>query len=184
MPRHIRSVPELSVQREGLVDELVKELGSPKKIGQPIIIEDPAAGGRVLIHVIWDEWEGCPREERTAVIHTAYERALGVDYPERIALAIGITVPEAVAMGMLPYWVTPMGRTRQSLSEEDVQAILDAGGSRMSTSRMPDVPWLPGVRCATLEDAEATLDHLQRTLPKLKWMIAQEVYSPDALSGQ
>ncbi len=37
MPRHIRAVPELSVQREGLVDELAKELGSPKKIGQPIL---------------------------------------------------------------------------------------------------------------------------------------------------
>jgi hypothetical protein len=184
MPRLIRPMPQFNVQREGLVDDLAKELRSPRKFGQPIVIEDPVAGGdRRLIHVIWDAWEGCPREQRTAIIQAAYEQALGEEYHDKISLAIGITVPEAVAMGMLPYWVSPMGRTREALSQKELQAIIEAGGSTMSTSRMPEVPWLPGVRCATLEDAVATLEHLQEILPGSKWIIAQEVYPPDT-SGQ
>jgi hypothetical protein len=181
MPRHPPTEPTEYAERQTLVAELAQELQKPRHFGQPIILEKLATGTQsVITDVIWDRWEGCPSELRADIILDAYEKALGAEYRDKISLAIGITVPEAAAMGMLPYWVSPMGRTREALSEKELQAIIEAGGSRMSTSRMPEVPWLPGVRCATLEDAVATLGHLQDILPDSKWMIAQEVYPPDA----
>jgi len=168
MPRLIRPVPQFSVQREGLVDHLAKELGSPCKFGQPIIIEDPVAGGdRRLIHVIWDDWEGCPREERTAIIQAAYQRAFGEEYQDKISLAIGITVPEAVAMGLLPYTF----RKRQShgeWTEEERQAMIKAGASILLDPRRPEL------RCATEDDADATYQFLHQRLPNTWWIIVEE----------
>ncbi len=174
MPRLIRPMPQFNVQREGLVDDLAKELRSPRKFGQPIVIEDPVAGGdRRLIHVIWDAWEGCPREQRTAIIQAAYQRAFGEEYQDKISLAIGITVPEAVAMGMLPYEVRPARRLapKAPSGEQYRQAMLDAGGSTLS-----DSAW-PTLRCATLEDAQATYDHLQQILPNSHWVVVEEVHA-------
>jgi hypothetical protein len=180
MPRLIRPMPQFNVQREGLVDDLVKELRSPRTFGQPIVIEDPVAGGdRRLIHVIWDAWEGCPREQRTAIIQAAYHRAFREEYEDKISLAIGITVPEAVAMGLLPFQVIPARKRDGDPSQEEYRkAMVDAGASLLSGEDRPQL------RFAGIEDAEAAMGRLQEMLPNSRWIITQELseaHSTDSL---
>jgi hypothetical protein len=173
MPRHPPTFPGEYAARETLVADLAKEIKDPRHIGQPIILEKAGMGNQSIVaHVIWDQWEDCPRELRADIILDAYERALGPEYREKISLPIGIVVPEATAMGMLPYWVSPMGSTRQNPSEEERDAMVRAGGSALADFRLPEV------RCATMEDAEAAIRFLTESRPGSQWMIVEQVYAP------
>jgi len=181
MPRHPPTEPTDYAERETLVAALAKEIQTPSHIGQPIIVEKLATGTQSIItDVIWDQWEGCPRELRADIIVDAYEKTLGAEYREKISLALGVTVPEAVAMGLLPYGVRPARRLApvQPSEEEYRRAMVDAGASTLSGARWPIL------RCATLEDAEATQDYLQQILADSNWIIVQEVDPGDAASGQ
>jgi hypothetical protein len=181
MPRHPPTEPTEYAERETLVNELAKEIHEPRPVGQPIILENSGTGTRsILTHVIWDRWEECPRELRADIILDAYEKSLGVGYREKISLALGVTVPEAVAIGLLPYAVRPALRLApaQPSQEEYRRAMVEAGASTLSGARWPIL------RCATLEDAEATQDYLRQSLADSNWIIVQEVDPGDAASGQ
>src|SRR5438552_12410277 len=91
-----------TVRRE-LAEALAAELKSGRDYGQPFIYEQEYRTGKLRVTVIWDEWDGMPLQERSATILRAYELAEGPAYRDRIALASGLTVPEAHAAGMLPY---------------------------------------------------------------------------------
>ena len=181
MPRHVQTDPTEYAERQTLVAELAKEIQDPRPIGQPIVLEKrptgPTGTQSIITNVIWDRWDECPRELRADIILEAYERALGVEDREKITLALGVTVPEAAAMGLLPYVVSPTGRVREGPSKEDQQAMIRAGGSTLADPR------LPVVRCATLEDAEATIKYLEEQRPGSIWIIVHEVYPPGD-SGQ
>src|SRR5437588_9629452 len=95
-----------------LAERLASELKRSKECGQPLIYEQEFRTGRVRVTVIWDDWDKLPLQERTATILRAYEIAEGPEARERIALASGLTVPEAHAAGMLPYQIiTALRRT-------------------------------------------------------------------------
>src|SRR5271155_5060848 len=89
--------------RNTLAERRANELKSNQEFGQPFIYEQEYATGKLRVNVIWDEWEGIPLQERSATILRAYELAEGSCYRDRLALASGLTVPEAHASGMLPY---------------------------------------------------------------------------------
>jgi hypothetical protein len=119
MPRKRKGFEELPRRTIGnLVERLVDELKSERSSGQPLIEEEEFPTKKLRVNVIWDEWERVPLEDRTATIFRAYEQAEGQEYAERIALASGLTVPEAHAAGMLPYQVIAAVRKGDPVTKE------------------------------------------------------------------
>src|SRR5947209_19910523 len=111
MPRKRRDFetpPPRTVGR--LVERLVDELKSNRQSGQPLIDEEEFPTKKLRVNVIWDEWDRIPLEARTATILRAYEQAEGPEFRDRIALASGLTVPEAQAAGWLPFQLIPAVR--------------------------------------------------------------------------
>ncbi|HEV3341237.1 MAG TPA: hypothetical protein VG125_12795 [Pirellulales bacterium] len=158
-----------------LADQLAEELKSGRESGQPIIYEHEFPSGKLRVTVIWDEWDRLPLEERTEVILRAYEQAEGRPFRERVALASGLTVPEAHAAGMLPVQIiTALRRDDQVTVEECRQAMIAEGASTLLAGA--DNPQL---RFATVEEAEAARKRLIERLPQSEpvWVISQEVGS-------
>src|SRR5260370_38440815 len=123
-----------------LVARLVDELGSDRQSGQPMIEEQEFPTGKLRVSVLWDEWDRVPLEDRTATILRAYEQAEGREYRDRIALASGLTVPEAHPAGMLPYQVitalrkgrpVTMDQCRQALTHEGAWILFGQGNRRL-----------------------------------------------------
>ena len=172
MPRHIRTPEKTHAEHSSLLAELVKELKDPRPIGQPIILEDhtPETISR-RVHVIWDRWEKCPRESRPNTIAEAYGEAFGAETRKEITLALGVTVPEAAGIGLLPFKVIPARKKNEHPPNQAyLEAMRKAGASVLADSEHPEL------RFATLEDAEQTLAFLERELKDSKWIVAQEIY--------
>jgi hypothetical protein len=173
MPRIRRGFEEPPRRSVGnLVERLVDELKSNRESGQPMIEEEEFPTKKLRVNVIWDEWDRVPLEDRTATILRAYEQAEGRDYRDRIALASGLTIPEAHAAGMLPYQVIPAVRKDDPVTMEQCRKALIEEGA--STLFGPDNPQL---RFSTEEEAEAARKRLAARLPKSEpvWVITKEV---------
>ncbi len=173
MPRKRRNFEEPPRRTVGnLVERLVEELKSERQGGQPVIEEEEFPTGKLRVNVIWDEWDQIPLEDRTATILRAYEQAEGTEYRNRIALASGLTVPEAHAAGMLPYQVFPALRKGDPVTPEQCRpALIEEGASVLFGEESPQL------RFATEEEAEAARKRLAERLPKSEpiWVITKEV---------
>jgi hypothetical protein len=177
MPRK-RIGPEIrtgSVKKE-LAEELAAELKTNREFGQPVIYEHAFRTGKVRVIVIWDAWQDVPLQERSATTLRAYEMAEGPESRDRIALASGLTVPEAHAAGMLPYQIITALRKGDPLTDDQArQAMLDEGGSLLFHP--------PGVqlRFATGEEAEAARQRLIQRFPGSEdvWIIDREILVQD-----
>ncbi len=168
--RQISDLPRPA--RIELVDRLVAELRKDRKSGQPVIDEREFASGKLLVNVIWDEWDHLPLEDRTSVILRAYELAEGREYRDRVALASGLTVPEAHAAGMLPFQILPALRRGDKVTAEQCrQAMIEEGASILLEADKPQL------RFATEEDAEGARSRLVERLPESEpvWLISREV---------
>src|SRR5437667_233375 len=85
-----------------LLAELVEELKAGREFGQPRIEEEEFPRTHLKkVTVIWDKWEGVPDQERVETILRAYQQADGKDARDQIALAGGLTFPEAHELGHL-----------------------------------------------------------------------------------
>ncbi len=154
-----------------LVERLVDELKSDRQSGQPTI-EEEFPTGKLRVNVLWDQWERVPLEDRTATILRAYELAEGREYRDRIALASGLTVPEAHAAGMLPYQVITAVRKGDPVTVDQCRkALIDEGASVLFG---PDSPQL---RFSTEDEAEAARKRLAERLPNSEpvWVVTKEV---------
>ena len=159
-----------------LVERLVDELKSDRQSGQPMIEELEFPTRKVRVNVIWDEWDRVPLEDRTATILRAYELAEGGEYRDRIALASGLTVPEAHAAGMLPYQVIPVVRNGDPVTMDQCRkAMIEEGASVLFGEDQPQL------RFGTEEDAEAAWKRLAARLPKSEqvWVVTKEVGTVD-----
>jgi hypothetical protein len=159
-----------------LVDQLVHELRSDHQSGQPIIDEEEFPTGKLRVNVVWDAWDQVPLEDRTATILRAYEHAEGRQYRDRIALASGLTVPEAHAAGMLPYQVIAAVRRGDPVTLDQCrQAMIDEGASVLFGEDSPQL------RFSTEEDAEKARNRLAERLPNSEpvWVITKEVGTVD-----
>jgi hypothetical protein len=109
---------------------------------------------------------------RSATILSAYRSAEGEEYCRRIALATGLTVPEARASGMLPFQIIPALRPGDPVTEQECRDAMIAEGA--STLWGTDMPRL---FLATQEEAEACVARLAGRLPGSGpiWVISQEV---------
>ncbi len=167
MPRHERKPAKIGPGHEKLVDALVGELRDPKPIGQPIVLEDHTPEtDSIRINVVWDRWEECPREARSTIILDAYKRFFDKETFQQITLTLGTTVPEAVALGLLPFGIEPArSRAGDATQKEYCDAMTEAGASSVPGLDMPQL------RFATREDAENGLEHLEQTLPNSRWIL-------------
>lgn len=174
MPRKIRPLKrEVTPLNIDLVERLVEELKGGRLAGQPLIDEARfPESGAIRSVVIWDRWSGLKDDERTQVILEAYERAEGSDFRAKIAIAVGLTVPEAVDAGYLPFKVVLHLRSDDPVTDAECrQAMIEEGASVVGRSIKPQLRFL------TVEDAEAGRDRLIQRLPKSDkvWIITQEI---------
>lgn len=173
MSRRIHGVQESLPSRFGnLAEELAAEIKQNRAVSQPMIEEHRFETGAVRVTVIWDKWDHVPQEDRSTTILRAYEMAEDEEFSKRVALAVGLTVPEAQAAGLLPVYIIPAVRKTDSVTLENcVKAMRDEGASVLFD------PDRPSLRFPTLEDAEAARQRLSERLPNSEpvWVIAQEV---------
>jgi hypothetical protein len=173
MPRKKRGVEEQPRPARGdLAERLADELRSGRASGQPMIDELEYASGKISVTVVWDEWDRLSLEDRTSIILRAYELAEGRGYRDRIALASGLTVPEAYGAGMLPFQIIPALRRGDPVTPEQCrQAMLEEGASTLLAADKPQL------RFSSEEEAEAARRRLIRRLPDSEpvWVVTQEV---------
>ncbi len=173
MPRRMTRVhPQVRRDGSGLVGRLADEWNSDREYGQPVIYEEPLPGNRLHVTVVWDDWDRLPPEERTEIIVQAYEKVQGPGAGDRIALASGLTVPEAHAAGMLPFAIVTALRSGDAFTWDQCrEAVIEEGASILwGTDR-------PQLRFASREEAEAArrrlADRLNGSDPI--WLITQDM---------
>jgi hypothetical protein len=174
MPRNKRII-ELAPNGScaSLVERLAGALNRRSQIGQPIVEErELPRTDKVKVTAIWDLFDGMPDSDRLSAILRAFESAKGQEYCDRIALAMGLTFPEAYESGMLAFQVVPMLRKSDRVTAgECAEAMIEEGASLLF------VPDKPQLRFPTREDAQACVDRLVARLPESNevWAIAEEV---------
>jgi hypothetical protein len=173
MPRRRHGLNEAPrIRFPDLVAELSAELKNSRESGQPMIDEQHFPRTKaVRVTVIWDKWEPLSDEDRYETILQAYEQAEGKDFRDRIALAIGLTVPEAVDLGMLSFQVTTALRKGDPVTLAQCRDAMIAEGASVLLD-----PNKPQLRFATAEEAEACVRRLSKQLPGSEpvWVITRE----------
>lgn len=168
MPRHVRSDTTTAERMDELVLELARELNRPKSFGQPIILEDQTPKtNTVRTQVVWDRWDECPEHLRTDAILEAYESAFGTDFRRKITLALGVTLPEAIAIGLLPYQVLYRTKGMKKENEKAYRAMREFGATTLEDSERPML------RFATLDAADVAVELLEKKIPGSKWTIKE-----------
>jgi len=174
MPRTKHNLEELPRSADtSLADELAAELKHSRLAAQPIIDEYTfPKTNAIRVQVIWDKWDALTDTERTAAILMAYRTAEESDYFDRIALAIGLTVPEACELGLLPYYIIPAVRKTDAVTQEQCAAAMIQEGA----STLLD-PKRPQLRFSSEESAEASRQRLIAALPKSDdvWVVAKDL---------
>jgi hypothetical protein len=174
MPRVQSGFQESPRKADGkLVERLVDELKTGRGPGQPFIYETSFSAGKIKILVMWDEWKELPLEQRTNIILSAVEQSEGKDYRAKIARASGLTFPEAVAAGMLPYQITALRKEVPVNREQCREAMLAEGGSKLFGRTIQ-------LRFPDEEAAEACKKRLIKRLPKSEdiWVITRVGSAP------
>jgi hypothetical protein len=173
----------LAEVKKDLVEKLAAELKNSQDRGEPVIYEHAFRTGKVRVIVMWDAWEGVPLQQRSATILRAYEMAEGPESQDRIALASGLTVPEAHAAGMLPYQIITAIRKGDPVTPEQARtALLEEGGSSLFHWNAQKVE----LRFATADEAEAARMRLIQRYPGTDdvWIIDREVTGQDLARAQ
>jgi hypothetical protein len=171
MPRHIITSVPRSPKHEKLVKKLVQEFSATSPNLQPLILEERITATQSRhVRVIWDAWKDLRDEQRSDVIVEAYQQAEGEEAAGQITIAEGVTVPEALALGLLPFKVVPAPKKaekvpaaayEEAIAEETRNTLLGVRAKELRYSR--------------LEDAEAARARLAEALPGSSWATVQEV---------
>jgi hypothetical protein len=172
MPRIRRSLDDREPPRfPSIVEQLADELRHNRANVQPLIDEQEFSTGLLRVNVVWDVWNGIPNEDRIDTILHAYEKCEGKQALNRIALATGWTVPEAIELGLLPYEVLPAIREGDRVTLKEAKAkMIELGASLLMGYDNPKL------RFARSTDAEGFVRKLETTWPETKgiWVITKE----------
>lgn len=121
-----------SCSRQELVNVLAREIEldyGQELQRQPLVHEMRIAGTDVLqVVVLWERWGQVPPQERGPLILEAYEQSQPALLP-KITAALGVTVQEALAMGLLPYRVVPARRKAGAVTDAQLRAALVKEGA-------------------------------------------------------
>lgn len=172
MPRRSIYASTKEGQYAELLTQLVHELRHPKASGQPLILEDELRASRDLqVYVIWDRLVELRFDRRSDLILDAYEEAFGIEHRDRILVALGLTVPEAIERGLLPFSVQPGIPTNGAAWSDDIRRALTEDGASILRD-----PSHPDLRFETIEQALTAQMRLKGKLPGSEWTIHEEVY--------
>jgi hypothetical protein len=154
-----------------LVDELVRELTGNNKFGQPIVEEEALPRtGLTGVNVFWDQFVAVPDRDRPAVIQEAYRRA-NSPIAERLAFAIGYTIPEAAETELLPYHVllNCSAGTSSDVLGQYKRVMIELGASTLIDSNNPQL------RLPTFEQAAECRSELIRRFAGTEgvWVLGQ-----------
>jgi len=159
-----------SAAERPLIDALANELKTDSALVQPMIVEEEFHPTESLrADVIWDAWEKVDPERRVDIIMEAYRR-VEPDRAEKLALASGHTVAEAVELGLLPFQVIPLCRSGDAVTIDQCEtAMRTVGASTVDgrvTLRFPNIEW-----------ADRCVAELKRLLPRSGevWSVSQEI---------
>jgi hypothetical protein len=169
MPRIIHKPDTKKNVNSQLVEELARELKSARRFGQPLIEETEFTTKAIKVYVIWDRWDRIADTDRSETILQAYEKAEGKEYRDRVTLAIGVTVPEAHELGMVPFGLEPSPSLKPAALKKCHQAMRSLGASDLMSDRGPEL-WL-----ASREDAEAARRELMKLVPEGDWLLTKEI---------
>jgi hypothetical protein len=152
-----------------LVEELSSELKQPRPAGQPLILEEQLEHTNAIqVHVVWDELAECSEEERTRVIFDAFERVHGPESRDRVILAVGLTVPEAGDLGLLPVRVVRVPTMGTAADQEIAAALREEGASWLRP------PLAPELRFRDERDAIAAIGRLETKLPGCRFILVHD----------
>ncbi|MEY2977833.1 MAG: hypothetical protein ACO3NK_01480 [Prochlorotrichaceae cyanobacterium] len=159
---------QLSVQTQpDLVSELKRGLNSTDQAGQPLVYEYDLRDRLLRVLVVWDKWQSLFLESRTAVILAAYH-----DQPDQeVALASGLTMPEAAMAGFLPFRIIAALRRNDRFTQQECwRVMVEMGASELFEDE-------PRLYFATRTEAEKTIAELSRQLPGSEeiWQIIRDV---------
>ncbi len=182
MPRWTSGIDEPALAApSALAERLAAELRDSKESGQPVIIERVFPSDKLSVQVIWDAWDRVLMENRPGVILRAYQLAGERDAHGRIAIANGLTVPEAHNSGLLPFAVIPALREGDPVTAEQCrQAMIDEGASVLLGAAKPQL------RFSTAERAGAAMRRLGERLPGSGpvWVMTEDMPGPDGWDGE
>jgi hypothetical protein len=97
-----RFEPNVSSEHATLVDQLAREWTSPAvNATEPLILEEFDRTSRLSrVYVVWSQWSGIDRAERSEIIMDAAEKTLGPSKALDITVAMGLEPAEARRMGL------------------------------------------------------------------------------------
>jgi hypothetical protein len=149
--------------------KLSGELQAPGADGQPIIWENAIAQtGRYHVTVVWDEWSDLSLQARSRAILDAYEAADPLK-TGKISIAMGLTMREAMSMGMFPFAIIAnVRRVDEDVAHRIENAMRSAGAVSSRGGGLE-------LRFHTLEEAERAFARLQDAVPGPFWAITQEL---------
>jgi hypothetical protein len=161
-----RKPPELP-ERQELVERLAEELRSPSDRGQPLILENPIGEtDNFNVYVIWDRWAGLPHSLRPTVIVGAYMKFNGTG-SNRIPIASGLTVTEAILEGLLPVRIEPVPRRDARFAPQELRAAMVEEGAIETVGGLQ-------LRFTSLEEAQAVFDRLQDRFPNAFRLVEEQ----------
>jgi hypothetical protein len=119
------------------------------------------------VAVIWERWQRVPAAERGGIIVRAYERS-APDRVDGITIAMGVSLNEAIGLGLMPFGVVPTVRKGESIEEHKVRELMLAEGAVETPSGLL-------LRFPTQESALACYRRLaERTRPEY-WAVTEYV---------
>ena len=107
------------------------------------------------MYVIWDRWAGVPHSLRTRIILDAYRR-FDETSEQKIPIASGITMAEAILEGLLPVKIVCLAAG--ALMDDEVRKAMIEEGAIETTGGLQ-------LRFPTLEDGKATFQRLETRFP-------------------
>jgi hypothetical protein len=124
------------------------------------------------VHVIWDSWKDLSDDQRSTIIVDAYRQVEGDQAAAEVTIAEGVTVQEALALGLLPFKVVPGRKRNDTISLDDYRRAMEAEARyTLLGLRAKEL------RYSRLEDAEQAKNRLIQGLPGSSWIIVQEMMS-------
>jgi hypothetical protein len=147
-------------RRQQLLEQLQAELQGTSTPGGPLIFEIPLSQStQTDVLVVWDKFEGLSSGDRTNVILDAYTgRSIA------IALAMGVTVQEALEQQLLPYALGTLPDTGNTQAEAVRQAMIEEGALVQPSGKVQ-------LRLPTLAMAQKAFERLNHKLPDVRWAI-------------
>ncbi|MDR3635219.1 MAG: hypothetical protein P4L84_15550 [Isosphaeraceae bacterium] len=169
----VRSQGRRGKTRQQLIQEAIKNvLGHPAAVPGMRIME--SAIGRsdsLYATVISERWKDIPREDRWKIILDAY-REHDDSKARRIAVAQGLTMEEALLLGVLPFRIVTTWKQGDPVTLDQLTRALLSEGAIKTPSGL-----LLGFQ--SLDEAKQAYVHLQERIPGPYWAIVHEIVRPE-----